>query len=280
MRAGPRVRTVVRVLSSLLALLALGCLSGLTTVAFGFGGGFVTVPVVYAFTLARGEPGTDAMAVAVATSTAVMIVNSSAATLAQYRAGRLRREYLWPLAAYIGLGSAAGAWAATLAGGAVQHALFVAYLVVTIADSLLRRGFLDRPDGRGARPPRRGAVPALGAGIGAVTGFLGVGGSVMTVPLLRRRGLPMLEATAMANPLSLPVALAGTAVYALLGTGGAGAGQGYAGSVDLVAAALLLTGSLPAIALARRHVGRVPDRVHAVAFVVLLALALVAVLLV
>ncbi|MFL1379694.1 MULTISPECIES: sulfite exporter TauE/SafE family protein [unclassified Nocardiopsis] len=267
-------------LTSLLLLLALGCLSGLTTVAFGFGGGFVTVPVVYAFTLARGEPGTDAMAVAVATSTAVMIVNSAVATRAQYRAGRLRREHLWPLAAYIGLGGAAGAWAATLAGGGVQHVLFVAYLVVAIADSLLRKGFLDRPTGEAPRPLGPGATPAVGAGIGAVTGFLGVGGSVMTVPLLRRRGLPMLEATAMANPLSLPVALAGTAVYALLGTGGAGAGQGYAGSVDLVAAGLLLAGSLPAIAVARRHVARVPDRVHAVAFVVLLVLALVAVLLV
>lgn len=278
MRATRPARTVERVLTSFLLLLALGCLSGLTTVAFGFGGGFVTVPVVYAVTAARGGPETDAMAVAVATSTAVMVVNSSVATWAQYRAGRLRREHLWPLAAYIGLGSAAGAWAATLAGGAVQHVLFIAYLVVTIADSLLRRGFLARPAGEAPRTPGRAATPVVGAGIGAVTGFLGVGGSVMTVPLLRRRGLPMLEATAMANPLSLPVALAGTAVYALLG--GGGAGSGYAGSVDLVAAGLLLAGSLPAIAVARRHVGRVPDRVHAVAFVVLLVLALVAVLLV
>ena len=31
----------------------------------------------------------------------------------------------------------------------------------------------------------------------------------MTVPLLRRRGLPMAKAAAMGNPLSLPVALAG-----------------------------------------------------------------------
>ncbi|WP_026119731.1 sulfite exporter TauE/SafE family protein [Nocardiopsis ganjiahuensis] len=261
-------------LSSILTLLALGCLTGVTTVVFGFGGGFVTVPVVYAFTLARAEPGVDAMAVAVATSTAVMVVNSVSATWAQYRSGRLRRVHLWPLALYIGLGSAAGALVATAAGGSVQYALFVVYLVVTIADSLLRKGFLTRSPGAAPGPPRPGTTRVVGLGIGAVTGFLGVGGSVMTVPLLRRRGLPMGEATAMANPLTVPVALAGTLVYALWGTGGAGADQGHLGSVDLVAGALLLAGSLPTIALVRRYAGRIPDRAHAVSYVVLLTVVL------
>jgi uncharacterized membrane protein YfcA len=180
---------VVRVLSSILTLLALGCLTGVTTVVFGFGGGFVTVPVVYAFTLANAGSGADAMAVAVATSTAVMVVNSLSATWAQYRAGRLRRDHLWPLAAYIGLGSATGALAATAAGGSVQYVLFVVYLVVTITDSLLRKGFLTRSPGTAPRTPGPGTARGVGLGIGAVTGFLGVGGSVMTVPLLRRRGL-------------------------------------------------------------------------------------------
>ncbi|MFE9244052.1 sulfite exporter TauE/SafE family protein [Nocardiopsis sp. NPDC006938] len=262
-------------LSSTLLLLALGCLTGVTTVVFGFGGGFVTVPVVYAVTLARAEPGVDAMAVAVATSTAVMVVNSLSATWAQHRAGRLRRAYLWPLAAPIGLGSAAGALAATVAGGTAQHALFVAYLAVTIADSVLRRGFLTPSPGSTPRVPRPGTTRAVGLGIGAVTGFLGVGGSVMTVPLLRRRGLSMGEATATANPLTVPVALAGTLVYALCGTGGAGTAHGHLGSVDLAAGALLLTGSLPTIAVVRRVTGRIPDRAHAVSYVILLTVVLV-----
>lgn len=280
MRAGPGAPSVVQVLSSTLTLLALGCLTGVTTIVFGFGGGFVTVPVVYAFTLARAEPGVDAMAVAVATSTAVMVVNSLSATLAQYRAGRLRRDLLWPLGAYIGLGTAGGALIATVVGGAVQHVLFVVYLAATIVDSLLRKGFLTRATNADPTPLRRGPTRVIGVGIGAVTGFLGVGGSVMTVPLLRRRGLSMAEATAAANPLTVPVALVGTLVYALWGTAGAGAGQGHLGSVDLVTGALLLAGSLPTIALTRRHLRRIPDRAHAVAYVALLGVVLVAVLLI
>ena len=95
----------------------------------------------------------------------------------------------------------------------------------------------------------------------------------MTVPLLRRRGLPMAEATAMANPLSVPVAVVGTFVYALAPT--ATAGTGRLGYVDLGAGAALLIGSLPIIVLARRVTGRVPDRVHSAAYVVLLVVVLI-----
>jgi uncharacterized membrane protein YfcA len=278
-RANHRLPNVVRVLTFVLPLLALGLLTGVTTVLFGFGGGFVVVPVVYHVTRAQADPGVDPMAVAVATSTAVMVVNALSATLSQHRAGRLRRDYVWPLAAYIGVGAVLGSLVATAVGGGAQRVLFIAYIAVTLLDTLLRKGFLTRDPDAGPRLLGRRTTTAGGVGIGAVTSFLGVGGSVMTVPLLRRRGLPMGEATAMANPLSLPVAVAGTAVYALFGEGG-GDGPGHLGSVDLVAGALLLAGSLPAIAVTRRLVGRVPDRVHAVSYVVLLAVVLAAFVLV
>ncbi|WP_328615604.1 sulfite exporter TauE/SafE family protein [Amycolatopsis sp. NBC_00355] len=239
-------------------LFGLGVLSGVTTALFGFGGGFVTVPVVYAV----AAPGPAAMHVAVGTSAAVMLVNSLGATLTVAQAGRLQRAYVRPLAAFIAVGAGLGALAATSVPDGVLHALFAAYLALTILDSLLRRGFLG---GGRPRPLSRATVTAGGVGIGAVAGFLGVGGSVLTVPLLRRRGLPMSDATALANPLSLPVAVAATAVY--LATPGPAA-------IDPSAAALLLAGSLPTIALLRRRSPSIPDRAHAVAYLGLLGAAL------
>lgn len=267
------IPTVVPVLTSLFTLLLFGCLTGITTVLFGFGGGFVTVPVVYGVLSVTARPGADAMHVAVATSAAVMVVNAGAATLAQWRQGRLRRAYVWPLAAFIALGAAAGAFAATLIEGTVLRLLFAAYLLVTIADSLLRKGFLSVAHRTRPEPLGRGTTTLGGTGIGLLAAGLGVGGSVMTVPLLRRRGLPMAEATAMANPLSVPVAVAGTLVYALAPTTLASSGQ--LGYVDLGAGAALLLGSLPTIVLARRVTGRVPDRVHSAAYVVLLVVVLI-----
>ncbi|WP_219933889.1 sulfite exporter TauE/SafE family protein [Streptomyces sp. Act143] len=260
-----------------LTLLFFGCLTGVTTVLFGFGGGFVTVPVVYGVLTATARPGipadavhpADAMHVAVATSAAVMVVNAVVATRGQWRQGRLRRAYVWPLAAYVAIGAAAGSFAATLLGGTALRLLFAAYLLVTIADSVLRKGFLSVSPETSPKPLGPATTTFGGTGIGLVAAALGVGGSVMTVPLLRRRGLPMAEATAMANPLSVPVAVAGTLVYVLAPTG-----TGPLGYVDLTAGAALLLGSLPAIALTRRVAGRVPDRIHSRAYVALLVVVL------
>ncbi|WP_432176627.1 sulfite exporter TauE/SafE family protein [Streptomyces sp. Tue6028] len=260
-------------LTSFLALLFFGCLTGITTVLFGFGGGFVTVPVVYGVVAVTAPSGKDAMHVAVATSAAVMVVNAAVATLAQWRQGRLRRAYVWPLAAFIAIGAAAGSFLATLIGGTALRLLFAAYLLVSVIDSLMRKGFLSVERRPRPQPLGKGTTTFGGVGIGMVAAGLGVGGSVMTVPLLRRRGLPMAEATAMANPLSVPVALAGAVVYALAPTGPAGTGR--IGYVDLAAGGDLLLGSLPAIALARRVADRVPDRVHSAAYVVLLVVVLV-----
>lgn len=264
--------------TALFTFAAFGVLTGLTTVLFGFGGGFVIVPVVYAVSLSSGT-GSEAMLVAVATSTAVMIVNSLSASLAHWRAGRLRTGLLFPLAAYIGIGALVGALVATRVPDAVLHGLFITYLALTIIDSLLRRGFIARPPG--APEGRLGPVATSlgGLGIGAVASFLGVGGSIMTVPLLRRLGLPMATAAAMANPLSVPVSVVGATVYALaVPAAAAPLASGRLGYIDLLAMAGLLAGSLPTIAVARRLVGRMPDRVHAIAFIALLAVVLASML--
>ncbi|OHV05899.1 sulfite exporter TauE/SafE family protein [Mycobacterium talmoniae] len=254
-------------------LLGVGCLTGLTTVLFGFGGGFVTVPVVAVVVAAYG--GGDAMHTAVATSTAVMLVTASWATLAQHRAGRLQPQYLWPMIAFIAVGAALGAIAADWVSNTVLTVLFVVYLAGTIADSVTRSGFLSGATGHNAvpKPLSRTTATVGGIGVGAVASFLGVGGSVMTVPLLRRKGLPMADATALANPLSVPVAAVATIVYAV--TGPAVPQPGQLGHVDLTAATALLGGSLPTIALAPRVIGSIPDRVHAIAYLILLTVVLV-----
>lgn len=98
----------------------------------------------------------------------------------------------------------------------------------------------------------------------------------MTVPLLRRCGLSMSQATSMANPLSVPVALAGTITYmAMAGFGNAGLGTWFVGYVDLLAFAALTAGSLLGIRLATPWIGRIPDRLHAWVYVALLAIVLI-----
>ncbi|WP_285420911.1 sulfite exporter TauE/SafE family protein [Pseudomonas sp. efr-133-TYG-5] len=257
-----------------------GCLTGISAVLFGFGGGFVVVPLLYRLLLAAhgaDDPiGQSAMHIAVATSTCVMIVNALIATDKHRRAGNLIRDYLWPLGGFIGLGAIVGAIAAVWVSGDVIRYVFIAYLGITLIDCLLRRGFLTRTEGGIPRQLGRTEMSGGGVGIGAIATFLGVGGSVMTVPLLRRCGLSMSQATSMANPLSVPVALAGTITYmAMAGFGNAGLGTWFVGYVDLLAFAALTAGSLLGIRLATPWIGRIPDRLHAWVYVALLAIVLI-----
>ncbi|GGU97822.1 UPF0721 transmembrane protein [Streptomyces filipinensis] len=268
-------------------LLGIGLLTGVTTVLFGFGGGFVAVPVLV---WANAALGADAIRVATATSALVMLVNAGFATAVTprriLRALRGSRALLLLLAA----GAAAGALATRHAPAGQAHWGFVVYVALTIVDLLLRPGFLRRrgpaeashggrtEETRGARTEASRGVPrplpaVLGAPIGALAAFLGVGGSVMTVPALRRAGHPMRVATALANPLTFAIALPATAL-SLCATGAgplaADTHLRLVGLVDLRAAGALLVGALPVIAVLRRRPPRIPDRAYAWVYLALL----------
>jgi uncharacterized membrane protein YfcA len=289
-QATPRRRIVIffrnRTNGMLYVILAIfGCASGVTTVLFGFGGGFVVVPVLYGvLTATHGANdaiGQSAMHIAVATSTCVMIVNSIAATRKHQRAGNILRAYVWPLAGFIAVGALLGAWAATRASGDLVRVAFIVYLGVTILDCVLRQGFMAQHAAQTPRPLGQGVVVGGGVVIGAIATFLGVGGSVMTVPLLRRRGLPMAKAAAMANPLTLPVALVGTVAYmAAARSLPAALAPWIVGYVDLLAFVALALGSLIGIRLSAPLIPRIPDRLHARVYILLLALVMLSMLLI
>lgn len=258
-----------------LVLVVIGVLTGLTTVLFGFGGGFVTVPVIM---WVDGVLGAAAPEVAVATSAVAMVVSAAAATAATPRTTLVHLRSAATLVVLLGCGGVLGAGLARLAPPQLTTWGFVVYLVITILDVLLRPGFLRRAtviDG----PQREFAIPpALGVPIGAVASFLGVGGSVMTVPLLRRGGQPMNVATALANPLTLAISVPALAIF-LTSTSAAVAGEPYfVGAVDFRSAIVLLAGALPVVFWLRRRPPRLPDTVHAWAYVGLLVVSALAML--
>lgn len=259
---------------TVLVLVLIGVLTGLTTVLFGFGGGFVTVPVIV---WADAALGPAAGTVAVATSAIVMVINAAVATTATPRVVLARLRSSGWLLALLATGGLLGALAAMAVPAGVTSWGFVIYIAVTIIDVLVRPGFLRPVDLAHDATLRRPIPTPFGALIGALASFLGVGGSVMTVPLLRRGGLPMGHAAALANPLTLAISIPAALVFLLSRDTTALSSAVYGvGVVDLGAAASLLTGAIPVIVTLRRHPPRIPDRVHAWAYVTLLAVVLLA----
>ncbi|MFP8965193.1 sulfite exporter TauE/SafE family protein [Pokkaliibacter sp. CJK22405] len=268
-------------LYGVLAVIGLG--AGITTVLFGFGGGFLMVPVMYqGLILAYGEDsaiGQAAMHCAVATSTSLMIFSSLMATRKHHKAGTLKWAIIRPLLGFIALGALMGAAVATWVSSAPLRWLFISYLGITILDCLFRPGFTAPSSGE-VHPLGKVTTAIGGTLIGGVAACLGVGGSVMTVPMLRRMGASMTQATAMASPLTFPVSIAGTLGFVLFSwQEGQALGGLHLGYIDVLALFAMMAGSWCGIRLASRWIGKLPDRLHSRIYIALLIIFWLAMLL-
>jgi len=159
----------------------LGALAvGLSLGILGSGGSILTVPVLV-FLLDQPEK------VAIAGSLA--IVGTIAATGAIPNA--LRHQVDWLSALWFGLpgmaGTLLGAWFAHFIPGAVQLLMFAAVMLVTAWRMCCGPPSSDE---RKALPKAR--VIAAGAGVGLLSGLVGIGGGFLIVPaLVLLAGLPM-----------------------------------------------------------------------------------------
>lgn len=156
------------------ALLAGGAV-GLSLGALGGGGSVLAVPaLIY---LLGFTP-------AAATTASLLIVAATSATalFAHARAGTVRWK---PGAAFAAAGLVPAALAGAAAARLPQSALTVAFAAVAAAAAagMLRpeRGTATAGTGLPARPAR---AAGAGAGLGALTGLLGVGGGFLAVPAL------------------------------------------------------------------------------------------------
>ncbi|WP_223239876.1 sulfite exporter TauE/SafE family protein, partial [Acinetobacter baumannii] len=102
-------------------LFLFGLLSGITTWLFGFGGGFVAVPLLYTVIIQKwsneSSVGIHAMQIAVATSAFVMLCSASFATFRHYRSGHIDWQQIRFLWGGIALGGIVGAVMASLFNG-------------------------------------------------------------------------------------------------------------------------------------------------------------------
>lgn len=162
---------------------ALSVLVGLSLGLLGGGGSILTVPIlVY---VAGLEPKT-----AIATSLLVVGTTSAVAAASHARAGRVR----WRTGLVFGVAGMAGAYTggrlAEYVPGTWLLLAFGLLMLVTAAAMIRGRANVAPGEAGGHLPVAR--VLALGASVGAVTGFVGAGGGFVVVPaLVLLGGLPM-----------------------------------------------------------------------------------------
>src|SRR5699024_2342491 len=174
------------------------------------------VPILYAF-LPDSIPGEYLMHTAIGTSLAVMIINSFNSTYNHAKEGNVRWPVFKRFVGYIAIGSLLGGVLAIYIESDFLRFAFIGLLLYVLITNLFKKSFTREMEEEAFRLPKQGSASLIGIGIGFVSTLLGIGGSTMTIPYLRNRGMRMIHAVALATPLGLPVAIVGTFTYLVTG---------------------------------------------------------------
>lgn len=188
-------------------LVLVGLIAGIGITALGPGGVLVTIGL---FTLTSLSPAEVA-----GTAIVTHIATGALATAAYTRSGQLRdpatRRAALMLAATAVVGTPLGVLINTMVSGRVFGLLLGAF-VALVAALVWYRDRHANPAGTAPHPPAL-VVGGIGIAVAAASGIFGVGGPMLTVPLLVALHVPVLSALAAAQAQSVIIASVGTLGY-------------------------------------------------------------------
>jgi uncharacterized protein len=245
-----------------------GVASGVLAGLFGVGGGVVVVPALI-FIFTRVGLGPDWIPhLAVGTSLAAIVATGAASAYAHHRRGGVR----WDLVGRLAPGIVVGAWAGAAVAGVLPDLwlkrIFAVFLIYVGARLLVRR-----TDESPRAMPGGAGIFATGAGIGALSALVGIGGGTLTVPFLHRVGIDMRRAVATSAACGVPIAVAGALGFMVVGFGREGLPAASTGFVYWPAVGAILLASVPTAPLGARLAHALPvdllKRVFAVLLLVL-----------
>lgn len=217
-------------ISLFITSLVLGLVAGVLAGLFGIGGGLVIVPVLAFVFKGQGYPPDTILLMAVATSLATIVLTAISSVLAHHRLGAVIWAKVWRLSPMIMVGSALGAVVAKQLPADMLRWVLIVFLVYVGIQMAFQ--FKPKP-GLTTQPLWLDGIAATV--IGLMSAIVGIGGGTLTVPYLVYCQVPMRNAVAVSSACGLPIAIAGTASYALLGWDVAGLPDWSVGYVSLPA---------------------------------------------
>lgn len=203
-----------------LALISVAILAGFASGLFGIGGGAIMVPALHYAFKAIGVDGAVVMHCAVATSAAVIIVNSWRSVRKHASHGAVDMDILFPKQIWrsYGLWIGAGSFfaASLIAPRLSAQALTVLFAVIAFFVAL--QFIFGRPDFILRQSVPGGlARPLIGSTVGGLSALMGIGGGSLSVPLLSLCNVPIHRAIGTASGFGLAIALPATLGFVLSG---------------------------------------------------------------
>lgn len=195
---------------TLALLVVFGLVGGIGITALGPGG---VLPTIGLFALTGLSPAEVA-----GTAIVTHVATGALGTAAYTRSGQLREPETRRTALILSATALVATPVGVLINAAVSKRTFglVLGILVALVAGLVWYRERHRPAGTLAHPPAP-LVVGLGFATAAASGVIGIGGPMLTVPLLVALGVPVLEALASAQAQSIVIAGVGTAGYLVHG---------------------------------------------------------------
>ncbi len=196
----------------------LGTGVGILSALFGLGGGLVIVPVLYLFFhVYQKMPLEIVMHVALGTSMATMLLT----TINSFYGHAKKKNIVWPMVRVMGVFVALGAIVATIVvhwlNSGTLRVLFIGLLIFILGRALFKKDFSQTYTLADFDPPALWVTRSLSFFVGLIAVLVGIGGSVITLPFLRKHKMPMKNASGVAIALTPVVAILGTIGYLIAG---------------------------------------------------------------
>jgi uncharacterized membrane protein YfcA len=217
------------------AMLATGCVAGVTAGLFGIGGGIVIVPVLeFALSLLGVDPAIR-MHVAVATSLATIIPTSISSARAHHLRQSVDINIVKRWSFFVLTGALLGAWIA-----AQVHSRVLAMIFATLA-LLIALKMIFFPESRNLTQdvPRGPLIMSIPTAIGTLSSMMGIGGGTFSVMTLTLFNQPIHRAIGTAALLGLVISLPGTIGFIISGWNDVRVPPGSLGYVSLIGFALI-----------------------------------------
>nr|WP_281381818.1 sulfite exporter TauE/SafE family protein [Conexibacter arvalis] len=183
-----------------------GFVGGVGITALGPGG---VLPTIGLFALTPLSPGAVA-----GTAIVTHVATGTLATVAYTRSGQLRERHTRRTAVLLATSAVLGTPAGVALNTLVSDRTFGVVLGILVAAAALLMWHREhrRPAATRTHPPAP-LVVGTGFAVALASGIVGIGGPMLTVPLLIALGMPTLESLAAAQAQSIVIASMGTIGY-------------------------------------------------------------------
>lgn len=195
---------------SLVLFALLGTFAGFLGGLLGIGGGLVVVPALIAFFQFQGLPSEHAMQVAVGTSLAAMTFTSFSSAGAHIRKKGVNWSLFWRLAPGTLVGTIFGSWTADMLPSLALKTIF-GCLVLLLGIYFIC--YKPRESRESHHFRQKWLLYGAGLFIGWISSIMGIGGGIVTVPLLAAFHQPLRAAISTSAVIGSVIALVGAIAF-------------------------------------------------------------------